>query len=58
MGLGPVTGTEGRERPELAGVQLGRAEQKGALHGGVYMGVSGKGGGKKGWLTGSMDART
>lgn len=39
MGLGPVTGTEGRERPELAGMQLGRAEQKGALHGGVYVGV-------------------
>lgn len=36
MGLGP--GTEGRERPELTGVQLGRAGQEGALHGGVYVG--------------------
>lgn len=52
MGLGPVTG-EVRAGRGAAG--KGGAERKPAQW---SMGVSGKGGGKKGWLTGSLDAGT
>lgn len=58
MGLGPVTGMEGRERARAG---RGAAKKSGAGRSPAWWsvcGVSSKTGRKKGWLTGSMDAGT
>lgn len=54
VGASPVTGTEGRERPELAGRPLGRMEPCIV----ESQGVSGKGRRETGWPTGTMGAGT